>query len=481
MLKRLVGYAAYMLGATSAARLITFAVGMLGARIRSKENFGDYATYVLIYGWIQNLLISGVNQTVQRFSADRQDDRVAFAGALFKAFLVLTALLSFAGLAFGLRTARWAVALGLFGGPWVTWWMWGRFLVRTRLEAKHEAVLVLVASLANSGFQFLFLWLTSWVDALIYGDFVALLASGVVTLAIVPRALDVPWTRILREPLPAGLGRDATRFALPLWGSGQVYALGQNIASAFTRLALGAAPLGALNLMAQLWQFAYTPMDLLSQAALPALVGETRDRGRLFRELVRLCLVVFPPIAIAVAGGVPLLLRILGLADKWYEIPLLLQIYALEVPARAFQMVANQYSVGEGRPRVSLWAHLAHAAMIAAAILPLARAFGIYGVVIAEVLGMLANAALFAALLWRDFRADMKTGVFFCLRSSFATALALAPIVLFRDWPFAPALSLICAGAYLGAAFLLGLARTSDLGRLARAVRGHGLPRSAVG
>jgi O-antigen/teichoic acid export membrane protein len=480
MLKRLVGYAAYMLGATSAARLITFAVGMLGAKIRSKENFGDYATYALVYGWIQNLLIAGVGQTVQKYGALREESRIAFSGVLFKAFLVLTAILSAAGVAFGLHSGKWAIALALFGSPWVTWWMWGRFLVRTRLEAKHEAVLVLVASLSNSGFQFLFLWLTSWVDALIYGDFVALIMSGAVTLLLLPRAIGASWRKILREPLPEGFAKEATRFALPLWGSGQVYALGQNIASGFTRLALGAAPLGALNLMGQLWQFAYTPMDLLSQAALPALVSERDDRGRLFRELVRLCLLVFPPIAIVVAGGVPLLLRILGLTDKWSEIPLLLQIYALEVPARAFQMVANQYSVGEGRPRTSLWAHLAHAAVIAATIFPLARAFGIYGVLISEVLGMLANAATFAALLWGDFRAEMKTGVLQSLRATLATLLALTPIVLLRSSRFAPLLSLVGAGLYLGLAAGLGLARASDLGRLARAVRGHGFSRTAV-
>ena len=64
MLKKLASYTAYMFIATSAIKLISFAVNMLGAKFRTREDFGDYGTYVLIYGLILSATTMGVSVSV---------------------------------------------------------------------------------------------------------------------------------------------------------------------------------------------------------------------------------------------------------------------------------------------------------------------------------------------------------------------------------------------------------------------------------
>jgi len=49
--------------------------------------------------------------------------------------------------------------------------LYGRYIVRSNLDARREARLMMVSSLSNSIFQFLFLTFTDYRDALIYGDF----------------------------------------------------------------------------------------------------------------------------------------------------------------------------------------------------------------------------------------------------------------------------------------------------------------------
>src|SRR5688572_1310039 len=136
-----------MLGANVVVALLTFLVGMLGARERSKEDFGDYATYVLIYVVGQTIATSGADQTIQKFGSD-DGDRMRFAALAYRGFLLLLLLALAAGapVAFFFGTK---IALGLLAIPLMALFTWTRSIVRSRFAARYEARLIVVASLSK--------------------------------------------------------------------------------------------------------------------------------------------------------------------------------------------------------------------------------------------------------------------------------------------------------------------------------------------
>src|SRR6185436_12578130 len=96
MLKKLVGYAAYMFGANMLTGFLTFGVGALGMVTRPKEAVGDYDLYMAVYQVGQGLFIYGANASIQRFSAGDDQNRLRFSALalwLFFGLLALTAAL----------------------------------------------------------------------------------------------------------------------------------------------------------------------------------------------------------------------------------------------------------------------------------------------------------------------------------------------------------------------------------------------------
>src|SRR5262245_7215871 len=97
MLRKLVGYAAYMFGASSLASLFTLGVTLLGMSTRPKEAFGDYALYILIYTTGQSLFVLGANASIQKFGAVNNENRIRFAKLSYLGFLILLAIFFTAG------------------------------------------------------------------------------------------------------------------------------------------------------------------------------------------------------------------------------------------------------------------------------------------------------------------------------------------------------------------------------------------------
>lgn len=470
MLKKLASYTAYMFAATSAIKLVTFGVNMLGAKIRTREDFGDYGTYVLIYGLILSAATMGVNQTIQKYAADDDDNRRRFTAIVYRIFVVLLVLGIAAAVPVGMFW-KWSMSLAIIGAPWVVVSTLGRFLVRTKLDARVESKLVIVGSLTNSGFQFAFLVFTDYKDALIYGDFAALVVTGLVTMFVLPRITELKISQIFSMKIPRAFLKECGRFTLPVWGAGAVGTGGHYATGGYTRAALGTGPMGVFSLSETLWQFAFVPMDLVGQAALPGLVKETEDRPRLFRELVRLCLIAFPFIAICVAGGMPLLLQILNLEDKWYEVPNVLLMLVVSVPLRSFQIVANHYTIAEGHSRLAFFTAVVYVVAIAIFLYPLTSAYGLYGVVAADILASGCNAVSFAVFMWKGYRNDMKTGMIWSFLALGACLTSLVPLYVYKDWEWRWTLALPCGLLYLGLLFVTRVAQRSDIARLVSALQ----------
>lgn len=486
LLKRLVGYAAYMFGANTLTGLLTFGVSALGMVTRSKEAFGDYALYMRIYEIGQGLFIFGANASIQRFAADDPSNRLRFSALALYLFLLLLLVMGFAGIGVGFAFG-WSYALALFGLPWLVLYWWGRYILRSNLDARREARLMMVASLSNSVFQFLFLTFTDYRDALIYGDALALFASGAFALIFLSTGLNASIPAILRTPIDRTFLRQAGRFAAPLWWSGQIFSARHQIQSLATRAGMGAAPMGALQGAQTMWQFATRPLEYLAQAALPGLVTTKGERSTLYRDLLRMCLVAFTFIGLAVAAGMPLVFQMIDkisvlfgrsgedlMVVKYAEVPSLLQLLALGMPVLAFESVTNQYGVAQGRPRTVLYANVATIVTVLGSLYPLAMLYGLWGVVLSGVLGVAASAATFATVLYHEFKGEIRAGIWWTCIATLCCFVALIPVRLCQAFSWNWVVSFPAVALYLGGMLTFRILHLEDFRRIWRAYRRRG-------
>lgn len=471
MLKRLVGYAAYMAGTTSFVSLITFAVSLLGFKTRTKDSVGDYYTYLLIYGVTQAFLISGVNPTVQKIGAEEDGNRIRFAKLAYLGFALIALLLSFVGVMVGL-TLRWSYGLAFIGAPWIVVWWWAQYILRANLDYRREARLVIFASISNSMLQLAFLTLTPYADALIYGDVIALVLSGLLALYVIRRGVGASFSEILRTPLPREFLSHSFRFLGPLWLSGQVYTLNSHLSGALIRAKVGAAGMGAYGVMQTLFGFAQKPLEFLKAASLPGLVQEKDEKDVLYREVLRILMVIYPLLVVGLAATSPLIFLVTGMADKWPEVPLMLFVAALGAPAYALEMVANQYAIALGLPRVQLYAQITQAVALVLVLYPAVLAYGIYGALLASVVSTVLHALAYAVMLWRIDRASMKTGLWWMVYTTVATILCGYPVYVSRSYEHGWLVGAPITLFWLLFCFAVGMVSREDFRRVFRAVSG---------
>jgi O-antigen/teichoic acid export membrane protein len=484
VLRKLVGYAAYMFGANVFTALLTFAVTAFGMATRSKEAFGNYFTYMLVYELATGVLINGINATIQRYSADSEENRLRFTKMVFLAFGVMSVVFGIAAV-ISYQLDGLNLALGFFGIPWVVTGWYGRYILRSTLDAKREARLMVIASLSSSVFRFCFLTFTDFEDAMIYGDFMALVVSGAAALILVPFAVSTPVREILKVPIPKAFLMEAARFALPLWAAGLVFTAKCRLQSAWTRGRIGARAMGSLGGLQLFGIFYEKPMEFLGQASLPGLVAAKEDRDMLYRELLRFSIVALSGVAVLVAAGVPLAFLVIdevqqffgqtdGLfLEKYSEVPTLMLLSALALPFRAVEMVTNQYSVAVGRRRAVFYAQVVQLTVMGAALVPLAEAYGVTGVVVVGIIGEMANAFTFVVLLWNVRRGSMRSAAVWCVLAALATAVALAPAYYYREWTHAWTLSFVAAALFAGQMYAVRMLQPADFGRVLRAFKGE--------
>lgn len=487
VLRKLVGYAAIMFGASTFFGLLSLAVSLLGMITRSKEAYGEYMTYVLVYSSAQGLFIFGANAAIQRYSAATPENRARFAGTALRIFALLLAVTSVLAFA-AYQLFNLQIALGVVAIPWVVVWWWGRYLVRSTLDAKREAILAGVVSLSTTGLQLALLSLTGLEHALVYGDFGAIVIGGAVAIFMFRGATGQGLIQIWRSRFEAGIGKEAFRFAVPFWWAGQIGSMSQHVSGFLVRGKLGAQEMGTNGAVQTLWQFAFKPMELLGQATLPGLVGAKEGRKELLFDVLRLCLVLFPAIGLAVAGGMPLLFEALDIASsllgkanepfsvKYAAVMPLLTLLSIGVPLIAFGMVIAQYATAAGESRVPFWAQTATTVASLTALYPLTVAYGLTGTFIAGHLGAVAQVVTYVLLMRGRYTDEIATGVKWLAATLVSCTAAAGLIYWAQQFPWGwvavvPALAIYGAGA-----FLVGLLRPSDFQRAWRAVMGRRSP-----
>ena len=485
MLRKLVGYAAYMFGANTFTALLNFAVSALGMVTRPLEAFGDYAIYMLVYEIGTSAFINGANQAIQKFGAGDRTNRLRFAKMILIGFMLMMLVFGAAAVLVGYVFGH-TFALALIGLPWVVTYWYGRYIVRSSLDARGEATLMVVASLANTIFQFLFLTLTDLRDALIYGDFLALVVSGGLALILLPRGAQASLSEIWRTPVPRAFQVEVFRFIVPLWLAGQVFTIKHKLQGIWTGSRIGSAAMGTLQAAVTFWQFASKPMEYLGQASLPGLVAAREDRDVLYREVLRFSLITLSIVGIGVAGGIPLVFQIIDFAseafgrsgppmiEKFADVPAFMMLFALVLPFTAVEMVTNQYSVAVGRQKIVLYAQIANVIVIAITMIPLAEAYGLWGVMISGTVGEIANAGTFVVMLRKQHRDCMRSALLWSTYTLVGLTAALAPLFVYREATWGWLLTLPALLVFVIIMFAARLIQVEDLRRVWRAYKARG-------
>lgn len=457
MLKRVLGYAAYMLGAGAVTSLLSLAVDALGMVTKPKETYGDYHIYLLVAMIGSSVCTYGINGAIQKYAASNEVNRRRIAGLSIKSFLALQAAAAVVALGIGVFY-RWNVAIAVFVLPSLVMFWWGRYVVRTALNPKFEARIVVFGSLAKTFCIGGFLTFTELRDAMIYGDAIATIGVGLFSLVTIPRALSSSLSALLKEVTPRELLVEMFVFVRPLWAGGMVFLVGDQTQPVFTAASMGSAPMGALGALRSLWQLSVRPMDLLGHAMLPGLVAEEDDRPKMYRDALRLCLVAFPLIGVSVAGGMPLVLQILSIDEKYAEIPMLLVILCSTVPSSAVQMIVHQYSIAEGYPQLTFWSHLWSMIATLGAVYPLSLYFGLNGIVATTWITVSVSAVVLVVGMWKTHFEQMRLAVGWWALSQVGTVLALVVVYRIDSWLAAfPA-----AAVYILSCVVFRLLRVSD-------------------
>jgi O-antigen/teichoic acid export membrane protein len=435
----------------------TFLVGMLGAKERSRESFGDYATYVLIYSIGMTFATAGVNQVVQKLGAD-DGRRRAFASLAYRGLLALSALAAIAAPAVGLLFG-WKLALGVVNIPLLTFWHWTRSIVRSRFEAKYEALLLVVASLSKSLTQLAFITMSDVDAALIYGDFLGTLGTAVFSFAFLPRALGLSLRSIAETRIERPLLVEMVAFGWPLWIAGEVYSVRSSIISAYTRGALGSVELAAYSMSEQVLRIAVKPSEFFGQAALPGLVRAEADRSAVYRRAAGFAVLVFPSLGVATAALSPVILEVFGVASKYPEVPSILFLMATMLPASAVETTLIQFTVAAGQSRAILFAHVLTLLAMGALLYPMGEAFGLIGVVAVASLAHLSYLVGLLIALAKSHRAEVNASLRVWLVAQAACVALVGGLYVLRDAPYAFLFAVPAVVAYVAALVLSGTIR----------------------
>jgi O-antigen/teichoic acid export membrane protein len=458
VLRRILQYGATMLGANVLVALFTFLVGMLGARERSLDAFGDYATYVLIYSIGQTIITSGANQAIQKFGADDRD-RLRFAGLAYRGFLAVLLLSILVAFPVAWRFG-FELALGFLAVPLAALLTWTRSIVRSRFAAKYEARLVVVASLSKSLAQLAFITTSDVEAALILGDFAGVLLTALFSFWFLARSVDVS----IRAAITAEIGRDFLRrivsFGWPLWVAGEVYTVRSSFVSSFTRAAFGARELGTLSMMEQIQKIAVKPSELFGQAALPGMVRAEADREEVYRRALAFALFLFPLLGIAAAGASPLILELFDVREKFSLVPELMMLAALVHPAGAVETTLLQYTVAEGKSRAIMVSQLFTVALLSAIFYPLGTAWGLYGVVATASIGHACYGLSLLVALAKTHPREVRASLSMWLRATLACTISVLVLYVFRDVPHAWLLAIPASLGYAALSLILGIRPT---------------------
>jgi O-antigen/teichoic acid export membrane protein len=349
------------------------------------------------------------------------------------------------------------LALGALAIPPMAFITWTRSIVRSGFDPKFESWLVIVASLSKSLAQLVFVTMSDVDAALIYGDFLGIAIAAAFSLWLLAYSVRSSIFAAVRTEVGGDFLRKIASFGWPLWIAGEVYTVRGTIVQSFTRVSLGVRDIAAYAMMEQIQRIAVKPSELFGQAALPGFVRSEADRDLVYRRALAFALHLFPLLGIASAGASPLILSVFEISDKYPEVPGLLMLSTLVLPAAAVETTLLQYSVAEGKSRAVMVAQLMTLVLLAALLYPLGGRWGIYGLVASGAIGHAAYCVALLSLLYTSHTKEVRASFSMWLRASLACAAAVVVLHFSRSVPAAWLFAIPTSIGYSVALWFLGV------------------------
>jgi len=239
---------------------------------------------------------------------------------------------------------------------------------------------------------------------------------------------------MMAAPIPREFLKEFLVFVRPLWIGGQVFLASQELVGLFTTTVpwLGRTAMASMGVLRSFWQITFKPMDFISQAALPGLIMEKEGRADLYRDLLRLSMLMFSTLGLITAGGGAFLLELFDLRQKYIEVPAMMMIQSASVPIYVVHMALSQYTIAEDLPRYTLFANIASIAGIALVIFPFTHWFELNGLVMSSTVGVLCSSLCFLYCLRKSHSTQVRMTIVIGLRTFLAVVVSLGPIYFYR-------------------------------------------------
>jgi len=221
---------------------------------------------------------------------------------------------------------------------------------------------------------------------------------------------------------------------------------------------------------------------MLGLAILPSLSARKRTMGRMYRYLVRLCLLTLPALAIAVASATPLFLYLVDhafafaghpsdpLVAKYPRLPWLMILLAAAVPVQAMEIATSQYAIAAGHPKAPLRVEIVSLVLTLLFVFPASEVWGVFGVAASLTVAGTVKALAFIFVLWKENPRQMRLCLVWTFWATLATWAVLIPIYVFREETWNFLIGFLAIGAYALALACTHTLDKKDLIRLWRAI-----------
>ena len=466
MLRKLLAYTAGAFVTQTITGLLSYFAELSVADALSKEEFGAYRHFLLVYSLAAGPFVVGADHALVTFVNRRAENYAPFVRLLLSYALALT--LAFAVAASILRShveasTAWALAVT---GPFVFGQL-GYILFRARLRLRYEFALLLGQSLVWS--------LGSLVLIRFYRHEllpIALASASFLIVALVMAA-------IFRRDATAGGAalltfrpfapdyEDFWRSYRPLWFAGIAFLANTQIVGLLIDRKLGKAELAMWGLVNSMMLFIQKPVQMVQRAALPVFSSEKGDILHGFRQLVRLNLLVFPLLAIAVLGAYPLVLRF-GTLSKYADTWPYLAVVIGASPVMAVEFLVAAVSMAMHLPRQNRNAHVLAAIVNVPLSWFLVARFGLWGAAAATA----GYTLIFGALMFWFTRRELAPFVAFAAKMlAGAIVVLMASILVLAFAPDRTLYAPIAAAVYIAGSYVVGVWRPDHIAWAVRAIR----------
>ena len=400
MLTKIVKYSSAILTSNVITSALSFVATMLIAKYLSKEDFGFFCHYVLVYSTVQSFFMAGTQQSSITFINLDEDNYIAYIQLLFTFFAVFSIIMfGVAGISC-FFTSR-STSIALFTVVPSLFCMLSISLFRAKMDFKYELGFKILISSINSIGTIAFIILIRSKYVPIIADLLSVLIPSLLLLSILYRKLlENSYVSIFVNIFNKKYAKfwHDTRY---LWVAGICFIINSSITQLLTDAYLGIEALAMFFFVMTIWELIHRPISIVQQTILPVFTLEQQINIKQLYDIARSSLVVLPLICQLVLLVVPRIVEIYY-ADKYAGFRQYLSLLSLSVPILSVEFIYAGLFIAKGYVKRNRNIMLISMIINVPLIFAMLYKYGIFGAFLGKALSMIVSGgvALFYALIY---------------------------------------------------------------------------------